>query len=201
MSNMIVPNLPTLTDENAREPQLQQYLTFILNGDAYAISILMVKEIIEYGAVTAVPMTPAHIRGIINLRGSVVPVINLAARFGQTSQTPTKRSCIVIVEIISAGEKIDIGIVVDAVNEVVDIPDSKIEPAPDFGTKICSDYIYGMGSINEEFVIVIDIGCTLLIEDLANFNNSVARNFKGVSSEVLFSYINSYLENPTKHSQ
>src|SRR5690606_37938150 len=110
--------------------QQQQFLTFMLSGETYAIGILHIKEIIEYGQVTAVPMMPEFIRGVINLRGRVVPVVDLAARFGRKATAVGKRTCIVILEIeADRDERQDIGVVVDAVNEVLEIPQEEVEPA------------------------------------------------------------------------
>src|SRR6185437_1284225 len=129
--------------------QSQQYLTFVLSGEVFAIGILAIKEIIEYSNPTRVPMMPEYLRGVINLRGLVVPVIDLAVRFGKPPSPVTKRTCIVIVEIDLDGERYDIGAMVDAVNAVVDIPAGEIEPPPAFGARIRTDFIAGMGKIDE----------------------------------------------------
>jgi purine-binding chemotaxis protein CheW len=148
----------------AAEPQ--QYLTFMLAGEVFALGILVVKEIIEYRGLTEVPMMPPCVRGVINLRGAVVPVMDLLARFGRPSSTVTKRTCIVIVEIRSAGERHVVGVVVDAVNEVLEIPPTEIEPAPSFGTRIRSDFIHGMGKVKERFVILLDADQVLSLDDI-----------------------------------
>ncbi|MEW5943409.1 MAG: chemotaxis protein CheW [Pseudomonadota bacterium] len=144
-----------------------QYLTFMLGGEMFAIGILNIKEIIEYGQLTTVPMMPGFIRGVINLRGSVVPVVDLAARFGRKSADVTRRTCIVILEIEAEGERQDIGVVVDTVNEVLEIPPSEIEPAPTFGAKIRADFIRGMGKVNSKFVIILNVSHVLSIDELA----------------------------------
>jgi purine-binding chemotaxis protein CheW len=136
--------------------QSQQYLTFVLAGEVFAIGILSIKEIIEYSNPTTVPMMPEYLRGVINLRGLVVPVIDLAVRFGKPASPVTKRTCIVIVEIDLDGERYDIGAMVDAVNAVVDMPASEIEPPPTFGARIRTDFIAGMGKIDGRFVILLD---------------------------------------------
>jgi purine-binding chemotaxis protein CheW len=138
-----------------------QYLTFMLGGEVFAIGILAIKEIIEYGGLTEVPMMPECIRGVINLRGAVVPVMDLSTRFGKPSSPVTKRTCIVIVEIETAEEQQVIGVIVDVVNAVVDIAPSEIEPAPSFGARIHSDYIEGMGKINDKFVILLNVNRVL----------------------------------------
>lgn len=146
---------------------VRQFLTFILGGVMYALEIVNIKEIIEYGEVTEVPMMPPSIRGIINLRGAVVPVIDLAARFGGQPASVQRRTCIVIVEAIQTGQQSDIGIMVDAVSEVLDIAGSEIEPPPSFGARIRADFIAGMGRVAGKFVIILDIARVLTVEDMA----------------------------------
>ena len=143
-----------------------QVLTFMLAGEAYGIGILSIKEIIGYTALTIVPMMPAFARGVINLRGAVVPVIDLLSRFGQPVSEVTKRTCIVIVEVQTQGERQDIGIVVDAVNEVLDIPASEIEPPPAFGSGIRADFIQGMGKVRGRFVVLLSLEHVLSIDDI-----------------------------------
>jgi len=144
-----------------------QYLTFLLGGEMFAIPILNIKEIIEYGHLTTVPMMPAFIRGVINLRGSVVPVVDLAVRFARKASDVTRRTCIVIIEIESGDEKQDVGVVVDTVNEVLEIPDTEIEHAPSFGARIRADFIRGMGKINGKFVIILAVNHVLSIDEMA----------------------------------
>jgi purine-binding chemotaxis protein CheW len=146
-----------------------QYLTFALSSEMFAVGILNVKEIIEYGNLTEIPMMPAFIRGVINLRGSVVPVIDLAARFGGSQTEVGRRTCIVIIEVEDEDEnaKHDIGIMVDAVSEVLDIPGSEIEPPPTFGAKIRADFIFGMGKVASKFVIILNINKVLSVQEIA----------------------------------
>ena len=151
-----------------------QYLTFQLAGEMFAVGILNVKEIIEYGHLTEIPMMPAFIRGVINLRGSVVPVIDLSARFGGKSTEVSRRTCIVIVEVIDEEMRHDIGIMVDAVSEVLDIPASEIEPPPSFGAKIRADFIFGMGKVAGKFVIILNINKVLSVEEIAMLTGTAA---------------------------
>jgi purine-binding chemotaxis protein CheW len=153
------------------DTELQQYLTFLLGGDIFAIGILVIKEILEYEELTEVPMTPESIRGVINLRGSVVPVIDLSARFGGKRTTITRRACIVILEVNSGEGNHDIGVVVDSVSEVLEIPPSEIEPAPSFGAKIRTDFIAGMGKVDGKFVILLDIDHVLSVNDLTQLES------------------------------
>lgn len=145
----------------------RQYLTFMLHGEIFAIGILAIKEIIEYGNLTSVPMMPGFIRGVINLRGAVVPVVDLQARFGREPAGVSRRTCIVIIEIEADGEAQDVGIMVDAVNEVLEIPDSDVEESPSFGTRIRTDFIKGMGKVNGNFVIILELNRVLALEELA----------------------------------
>lgn len=143
------------------------YLTFRLREETFAIGILAIKEIIEYGTLTPVPMMPRCVRGVINLRGHVVPVIDLSVRFGREETVPSRRTCVVIVEVGSDGERQDLGVLVDAVNQVVELPAKDIEPAPGFGTRVRSEFIAGMGKLNGEFVIILDVDRVLSASDLA----------------------------------
>jgi len=156
----------TAAEEALRE-QEQQYLTFLLGEEMFAIGILSIREIIEYGYLTEVPMTPPFIRGVINLRGAVVPVIDLAVRFGRQPRDDSKRTCIVIVEVESASGSQEMGVVVDAVNEVLEIHHSDIEPPPEFGARIRSDFIRGMGNINGRFVVILDPNRVLSVDEIA----------------------------------
>ena len=151
-----------------------QYLTFSLGGEMFAVGILNVKEIIEYGHLTEIPMMPAFIRGVINLRGSVVPVIDLSARFGGKTTEVSRRTCIVIVEVSDGEMRHDIGIMVDAVSEVLDIPAGEIEPPPSFGAKIRADFIFGMGKVSGKFVIILNIDKVLSVEEIAMLTGTAA---------------------------
>ncbi|QXI31176.1 chemotaxis protein CheW [Pseudomonas vanderleydeniana] len=146
-----------------------QYLTFILGGEMFALGILGIKEIIEYGSLTVVPMMPAFVRGVINLRGAVVPVVDLSARFGRATSTITRRSCVIIIEARSEeGESQDIGLLVDTVSAVQDIPADQIEPPPSFGARIRADFISGMAKIDGKFVIVLAVDKVLSIDEMSS---------------------------------
>ena len=151
----------------AATAQAQQYLTFMLGGETYAMGILSIKEIIEYGNLTSVPRMPEFISGVINLRGAVVPVIDLGARFGKHAASITRRTCIVIVEVDNGEETQVVGVVVDAVNEVLEISAAEIEPSPSFGANIRADFIDGMGKIDNKFVILLNIQQVLSVEEIA----------------------------------
>jgi purine-binding chemotaxis protein CheW len=134
-----------------------QYLTFFIRGEEYAVGILRVKEIIEYETVTRVPTTPAHVRGVINLRGAVLPVVDLAAKFGHGSIEPARTTCIVVVETRLGGGLLTVGLLADSVSEVVDIADAAIEPPPSFGTNIRVDFLIGMAKLDGRLALVLDL--------------------------------------------
>ena len=161
-------NLVT-TDRSQVERDLDhhQYLTFSLSVEMFAIGIQRVREIIEYDNVTTVPMMPSFVRGVINLRGSVVPVIDLSARFGRAVSEVHRRTCIVIIEVEHEGVEQELGVVVDAVSEVLEIPREDIEPAPTFGANIRTDFISGMGKVRGRFVILLNVDRVLAVEEMA----------------------------------
>lgn len=143
------------------------YLAFRLADEVFAIDILRIREIIEYSKPTGVPMMPASVRGVINLRGAVVPVIDLGIRFGHQATGIGKRTCIVIVEVPHAGATHILGLLVDGVNAVMEIGIADIEAPPAFGTRIDTDFIAGMARINGRFIIILDVEQVLSIEQLA----------------------------------
>lgn len=165
--------VPARTPAGEAGETSRQYLAFMLGGELYAVEILRIKEIIEYGALTTVPMMPSFVRGVINLRGSVLPVIDLQARFGREPTRVAKRTCIVIVEIRceaddAPGAAQTIGVMVDAVNEVVEIEASQIEPPPSFGVKIRPEFIAGMGKLGKQFIILLDLDKVLSVDEMAS---------------------------------
>lgn len=145
-----------------------QYLTFTLQGELYGLDILRVREILEYTRPTTVPMMPGFVHGVINLRGNVVPVIDLAQRFGRGATELMPRTCIVIIEIDGEEGPLAVGILVDAVNAVLDMEPAQIEPAPSFGTGLRQDFIRGMARTDTGFIILLDVGRVLSVEDMAS---------------------------------
>ena len=143
-----------------------QYLTFTLGEEIFAVGTRNVREIIEYGHLTSVPLMPPSILGVINLRGGVVPIMDLRQRFGQGATQVSRRSCIVILEVQRDGIDQVIGIVVEAVNAVLEIPPQDIEPPPSFGNHIPTDFLIGMGKVDTRLVVLIDIGRVLSLDDL-----------------------------------
>ena len=134
-----------------------KYLTFSLGAEQYGLEILKVREIIGYIDVTAVPQTPHHVKGVINLRGQVIPVIDLRAKFGMETAEVTEQSCIIVVEIAQEGRKSSMGIIVDRVQEVLDIASGSIEEPPRFGASVNTDFILGMGKVGDAVKILLDI--------------------------------------------
>lgn len=144
-----------------------QYLTFSLDGEDFAIEIAKVREVLDYTNVTKVPRAPVFLRGVINLRGSVVPVIDLRVSLKMSAAQKTVDSCVVIVDVTVDGETIPMGALADAVQEVVDIEESQISPAPTLGTKVNTEFLQGMGKRGDGFLMILDIDKVLSIEDLA----------------------------------
>ncbi len=157
----------TSTQTVAKGGMVSQYLIFSLDKELFAVGTRRVREIIEYGNVTNVPMMPSFIRGVINLRGAVVPVIDLNARFGRAGTQISRRTCVVILEVASDQDTHVIGIVVDAVSAVRQIDGTDVEPAPSFGTHIRADFIDGMAKVNGHFVILLDLSQVLSVEELS----------------------------------
>jgi purine-binding chemotaxis protein CheW len=149
-----------------------KYLTFALAHEEYGLEILKVREIIGYIDVTAVPQTPSHVKGVINLRGQVIPVVDLRAKFGMASAEVTEQTCIIVVEITQSGRKFNTGIIVDRVQEVLDILGRDIEEAPQFGSSVDTDFILGMGKIGDKVKILLDIDRVLAGGDPGSFVES-----------------------------
>jgi purine-binding chemotaxis protein CheW len=155
------------------EQNVQQYLTFMIGGEEYAVSLLKVKEIIEYDTVTQVPKTPEWIRGVINLRGSVVPVIDLAVKFRQAPSVAAKLTCIVITEVQCGDEAAVMGIMADSVRQVIDLRPQDIEEPPTFGTRIRVDYMLGMARSGKKFCLLLDTEKVLSTDELLELPESV----------------------------
>ena len=144
-----------------------KYLTFTMANEEYGISILKIKEIIGMMPITSVPQTPAFVKGVINLRGKVIPVVDLRLRFGMEANDYTERTCIIVVEITGQSGTVMIGIVVDSVSEVLNIKGEDIEDTPTFGTKLDTDYIFGMAKMEGGVKILLDIDRVLSSEEVA----------------------------------
>jgi len=149
-----------------------QHLTFLVGGEEYAVHILKVKEIIEFDTVTTVPNTAPWIRGVTNLRGNVVPVIDLAVKFGLPASKVSKFSCIVITEVSYDGDKLTMGIMADCVNQVVDFSENEVEFPPPFGTRVKIEYLLGIGKMGKKFCLILDIDKVLSTDELLAMTDS-----------------------------
>lgn len=147
--------------------ELRQYLTFTLGGELFAMPIECIREIIEFGGLTEVPMMPPFLRGVINLRGSVVPVVDLSVRFARDVTQIGRRTCIVILEVEQDNAMQALGVIVDAVNEVLSIDPATIEPRPSFGSRIRADFITGIFRHAERFVIALDVQQVLSVDEMS----------------------------------
>lgn len=164
----------TAREENRdKEQALQQYLTFMIAGEEYAISLLKVKEIIEYNTVTPVPKTPEWVRGVINLRGSVVPVIDLAVKFRLPASVAGRLTCIVITEVDCDGEATVMGVMADAVRQVIDLAPEDVEHPPTFGTRIKVDYLLGMARSGKKFCLILNTDKVLSSDELLELPDAV----------------------------
>lgn len=146
---------------------LHQYLTFKLGQEIFALDIARVREVLEYTTVTALPRSPEFVRGVINLRGSVVPVVDLRLAFGMTRTEQTVSTCVIIVEMEIEGETVVMGAMADSVQEVIELDPGLIEPAPKIGVKLCNRFIKGMGKHNGEFIIILDSDMVFSEEEAA----------------------------------
>ncbi|MBI5632652.1 MAG: chemotaxis protein CheW [Nitrospirae bacterium] len=152
---------------DVRTTPAAQYLTYKLDEEVFAIDISKVREVLDFTAVTKVPQTPDFMRGVINLRGSVVPVLDLRLKFGMAETTRTVNTCIIIVEVFVDNERTILGALADSVQEVIDLGAEQIEPAPRIGMRLKTDFIRGMGKRDSQFVIILDIDKVFSAEELA----------------------------------
>ena len=147
--------------------QAAQYLTFRLGEEVFALDISQVREVLDYTAITRVPRMPEFMRGVINLRGSVVPVVDLRLKFGMTATERTVNTCIIIAEVAIEGERTLLGALADSVQEVIDLDPGQIEPPPRLGTSIHAQFISGMGKHDERFVIILDVDRVFSSDELS----------------------------------
>jgi purine-binding chemotaxis protein CheW len=159
------------TEKTAARAKAGKYLTFALGKEEYGLEILKVREIIGFMDVTAVPRTPAYVKGVINLRGQVISVVDLRTKFEMEAVARTEQTCIIVVEIRAANRKLSTGIIVDRVSEVLDISQEKIEEPPTFGTEVNTDFIMGMGKIGDAVKILLDIDKVLGADELSNLSH------------------------------
>ena len=175
----------SLNGESVRKRQQEeviesrQFLTFLVGAESFAMPIASIREIIEFGGLTEVPLMPDFLRGVINLRGSVVPVIDLSVRFGRAPTMEAKRTCIIIMELVQDEQLLLLGVMVDAVSAVLSIGVDHIEPCPSFGAGIRADFIEGMINVNERFIVVLDVQRVLSVDELASLLGMSAEDALG----------------------
>ena len=152
-----------------------KYLTFALGAEEYGLEILKVREIIGYMDITAIPQTPPHVKGVINLRGQVIPVVDIRTLFGMDAKSITEETCIIVVEISQNRRTFSTGVIVDHVSEVLDIPEEAIEEAPQLGGSVDTDFILGMGKVNDSVKILLNIDKVLNGSELEEFEENPER--------------------------
>jgi purine-binding chemotaxis protein CheW len=157
---------------NNAEPQ--QYLTFMLSDETFATDVAKVREILELASITKVPQTPGYMCGVINLRGTVVPVVDLRLKFGMPATDRTVHTCIIVVEVAQGEETVVLGALADSVQEVVELEPSQIEPAPKIGSSLNAECIEGMGKQNEKFIMILDMDKVFSAEELNSVGTSLA---------------------------
>ncbi len=168
-SMQVATRASQLPTPGEKEERRNQFLTFSLRGEALAMEVRFVKEILQYGSITEVPLAPPTVRGVMNLRGAVIPVIDLAVRFGRQATAADRRTCVVILEVEEEDRTTVMGIVVDHVSEVLEISENEIEAAPAFGSTLRADFVRGVGKIGGRFVILLDIERVLSADELGSF--------------------------------
>ena len=144
-----------------------KYLTFELGGEVYGLEILKVQEIIGMMTVTRVPKTPGFVRGVINLRGKVIPVVDLRLKFGLDAKEDTERTCIIVVQVQGEDIQVTMGIIVDEVSEVMDVDGEQIEPPPEFGASVDTEFIMGMGKVDQRVVMLLDVDKVLSVGEMS----------------------------------
>lgn len=164
---------PVVADDTAKhhdqaQEVAMQLLRFSVGDEVFAIDITPVREIVQNSAVTVVPLMPKFVRGVMNLRGAVVPVIDIAARLGRPVTQMGKKTCVVVVDVGPPGDRVELGLLVDAVSEVIDIFPSDIEPAPAFGASITRAFIHGLCRVGPDFIVILDVERALCIDDMAD---------------------------------
>ena len=158
-----------------------QYLTFKLDEEIFALDISKVKEVLDFTEITKIPQTPEFMKGVINLRGGVVPVVDMRLKFGMSETAKTVNTCIIIVEVSIEGETTVLGALVDSVQEVMDLEPGQIEPAPRIGTRLRTEFIRGMGKRDNRFLMILDIDKVFSADDLAAVENAGAHAPEGES--------------------
>ncbi len=155
----------SLSETKPQEPMAGQFLTFFIAGEEYATTILKIREVVEFDTITVVPNTPAWIRGVINLRGSVLPVVDLAVKFGLPPSSISKFSCVVVAEVASGDVFMTMGMLADSVSQVIEFAAKDVEEPPPFGTRVKIEYLRGMGRMGKKFCQILDIDKVLSTDE------------------------------------
>ncbi len=174
----------TEKNEIAQDEEAVQYLTFKLDNESFATEINKVREVLEYTQITPVPRSPEFMKGVINLRGSVVPVVDLRLQFGMPDVEPTVDSCIIIIEVNIEGTSTVLGALADSVQEVIDLKPEQLEDAPSFGTRIDNDFVQHMGKLDDRFVIVLDMNKVFSIEQINRVEKTSTENNDAAETEA-----------------
>jgi len=161
-----------------------QYLTFKLDGESFATEISKVREVLEHTDVTPVPKSPEFMQGVINLRGSVVPVVDLRLQFGMPTIEPTVDSCIIIIEVNIEGASTVLGALADSVQEVIDLRHEQLEPAPSFGARVDNAFVQYMGKVEDRFVIILDMNKVFSLEQIYKVEKTSSENNDAASTEA-----------------
>jgi purine-binding chemotaxis protein CheW len=167
----ILAAAPANSTSQKTDQRAGKYLTFQLGNEEFAIQVLRVREIMGVQEITAVPQTPGYVKGVINLRGKVIPVIDLRLKFGLAEIEYTQRTCIIVVQIHAEGQKFLIGVIVDAVSEVITLQAGEIDDTPDFGSGVATPYLLGMAKIKGKVKILLDIDIVLSAQDVAGLGS------------------------------
>ena len=174
----------TKIHDTEHDEEAVQYLTFKLDGESFATEISKVREVLEYTQVTPVPRSPEFMQGVINLRGSVVPVVDLRLQFGMSAAEQTVDTCIIIIEVNIEGTSTVLGALADSVQEVIDLKPEQLEPAPSFGTRVDNNFVQHMGKLEDRFVIVLDMNKVFSLEQINKVEKTSAENGDSVSTEA-----------------
>ena len=154
--------------------EIRQYLTFKLDSEVFALDVATVREVLDFTNLTRIPRTPEFMRGVINLRGSVVPVVDLRLAFGMSATEKTVNTCVIVVEVTLEGETTIMGALADSVEEVIDLEPEQVQPAPKIGTSIKTDFIRGMGKRDTRFLMILDIDRVFSADQLGGLRSAVA---------------------------
>ena len=164
--------------DNTAITATDQYLAFTLGNEQYAVEVTSIKEVLELPSITRIPKAPAYMKGVINIRGGVVPVLDLRQKFGMEETEPTVDTSIIVIELTDGGTKATIGTIADSVQEVIQIPPDSIDPAPKIGTNIETEFIDGLANYHDNFLIILNIEKVFTASELSTINGAGRDNFK-----------------------